>query len=236
MDFKRKRVRVLVDAWSMIAQGKVSSREGVVELLKKLYEESGVDPLRGASKPADLYEKDLMSLYIIGKYGLGLDKDLSPEVFERIFTVEHRYEKAAEALMKSGDPQAAREGVLKALEGMDINGSLMARVLRFVFTLHYYGFITREEFEKALRNAYKAFPELEDTIRRFAKFYIAYRIGEEISRGSVRSKIELDVLRNKVALDVGIPRAVPRLGYVIDVAKAFFVVPKKILQLKDKRS
>ena len=236
MDFKRKRIRVLVDAWSMIAQGKAKTREEVIELLKKLYEENGVDPLRGASKPADLYEKDLMSLYIIGKWGLGLDKDLPPEVFERIFTVESRYEKAAEALINYEDPHEVRDKVTSALRGLQLDGPIMARILRFAFTLHYYGFLDRKEFEKALRNAYKAFPELEDTIRRFAKFYIAYRIGEELVKGSVKNKLELDVLRNTVALEVGIPKAVPKLGYVIDVAKAFFTLPKKILQLKNKKS
>ncbi|RLG77651.1 MAG: hypothetical protein DRO12_01590 [Thermoprotei archaeon] len=234
MDFKRKRIRVLVDAWSMIAQGKVKTREEVIELLKKLYEENGVEPLRGASKPADLYEKDLMSLYIIGKWGLGLDKDLPLEVFERIFTVESKYEKAVEVLIKYEDPHEVRDKVTRILSQLD--GPIMARILRFAFTLHYYGFLDRRDFEKALRNAYKAFPELEDTIRRFAKFYIAYRIGEELAKGSVKNKLELDVLRNTVALEVGIPKAVPKLGYIIDVAKVFFTLPKKILQLKDKKS
>ncbi len=234
MDFKRKRVRVLVDTWCEIILRNIRTREEAVELLKSMYEHSSVTPIKGASTPPDLFDKEMISLYIVGKYGLGIDKEVPPEVIDNIFGFEKRLERFVELVKKvesydelcREDPELCKE----------LSDNFIARALRYAFTLTYFGFAKDEEFRSILKKLYALLPQFADTVRRFAKFYIAFKVGEMIHRGELRNKMDVGIAKNTIALDLSIPNAVPNNRYIIEVAKNFFRLPTRILNELSRRS
>ncbi len=228
MDIRRKRIRVLVDTWSDIMRSGIESREKAIEILQKVYSEAGIEPIRGASNPPDLYDKEMISLYIIGKWGLGIDKELPPEFFEKVFWKEVLIERALNVL----DSVDSEEELYQKLPDIRdvLDDGFVARMLRFAFTLYYFGFETEERFRTVLQKVYKLLPRFEETIRRFAKFFIAYKMGERIERNEIKNKMELNIEKNLLALELSIPKAVPSNSYVVEVAKHYFTLPKKLIE------
>lgn len=226
MDLRRKRIRVLVDTWSEIMLNDVRDRERAVELLKKLYSEAGIDPIRGASTPPDLFDKEMISLYIIGKWGLGIDQEVPREQLEKLFPLEIAIDRFVEKILSSDDPSKICEEEKEFCQSLD--DSKVARILRFAFTKMYFGFGTEEEFRRVLKALYQALPSFEETIRRFTKFFIAYKIGEMIARGAIKTKMEMSLAKNTLALELSIPKAVPSNKYILEVAKHYFQIPERI--------
>ncbi len=71
-DIYKPKVKALTDIWSIIMQKPDSyNREKAKILLEEKYKKEGILPFRGFNAN-DVYEKELSSLYVIGKYGLGL--------------------------------------------------------------------------------------------------------------------------------------------------------------------
>ncbi|MEM1526184.1 MAG: DUF2192 domain-containing protein [Ignisphaera sp.] len=226
MNLKRKRVIALVNAWSRIVKENITSREQVKEVLQRCYEELDVEPIRGSSSSPDLYDKDIVSLYIVGKWGLGIDKDLSREIFKNIFNLEIVIEKIVDKIQKSSSYEELCKEDSKLCESLD--DKLVARILRYMFTLYYFGFIDRTIFAQFMRKAYLVLKPMEDTIKRFAKFVIAYEVGKKMVENEIKSKIELNMEKNAVALDLGIPNALPSIGYILEVTKHFFEIPQNL--------
>lgn len=226
MNMKRKRVIALVNAWSKIVKDNITSREQVKEVLQKCYEELGVEPIRGSSSSPDLYDKDMVSLYVIGKWGLGIDKELSKEVFEKIFSTEIAIENIVNVINKTSSYEEFCKEDAELCKSLD--DKLVARVLRFMFTLYYFGFIDRAAFAQFMRKIYTVLKPMEDTIKRFAKFVIAYEVGKKIAENEIKTKIDLNMEKNAVALDLGIPNALPSVGYILEVAKHFFEIPQNL--------
>lgn len=227
MNIRRKRIMALVNTWSKIVRDNIVSRGQAVEILRKCYEELGVEPIRGASLSHDLYDKDMGSLYIVGKWGLGIDKELSKEVLENLFSTELRIEHVVEKIQRvSSFDELCKED---ADTCKSIDDKLTARILRFVFTLYYFGFIDRTMFIQLIRKIYSVLKPAEETVRRFARFIIAYEVGKKIAESEIKSRIDLNMAKNTVALDIGIPNALPSLSYIIEVAKHFFELPQDLI-------
>ncbi|MEM3284890.1 MAG: DUF2192 domain-containing protein, partial [Fervidicoccaceae archaeon] len=87
----RKKISVAIDILSEISEKMIADRDKVIKLLKEKYEEYRISPFRGIAQPEDLYDKEMATLYVVGKYGMGLDEDY-PEIFERVFEKEKKYE------------------------------------------------------------------------------------------------------------------------------------------------
>ncbi|MEM4908563.1 MAG: DUF2192 domain-containing protein [Ignisphaera sp.] len=227
MNIKRKRVAVIVNAWSRIVKENISTREQAVEILKKSYEEMGIEPIRGSSTSPDLYDKDMASLYIIGKFGLAINEELAKEAIENIFSIEVMLEKVVDIVknVESYD-QLCKEypGICKILDD-----KLVARLLRYIFTMYYFGFIDRSSFFELLKKTYVVLRPLEETIKRFTRFVIAYEVGKKISENEIKNKTSLNMVKNMIALDIGIPHTLPSTRYVIDVAKHFFEIPQDLI-------
>ncbi|MEB3798466.1 MAG: DUF2192 domain-containing protein, partial [Caldisphaeraceae archaeon] len=91
-DNLEKRKSVLMDLWSDIVSlwentpCKVD-RDSIVDMLKLKYKKENIEPIRGASEPRDLFDKELTSLYVLGKYGMGLEVQY-PDLFDKVFKVE----------------------------------------------------------------------------------------------------------------------------------------------------
>jgi len=228
IDMKRARVQLIIDCWSRILRGEARSRDDVARILKELYEKHKVEPIRGVSKPADIYDKEIASVYVIGKYGLGLDQEIdSSEDLRNIFSIEIDAENLVKLMIRG----KTRKEICEEWKDLcsKLNEFLILRSLRFAFTMMYFDFLSKEDFNKFLRKLYEEFQEYGETIRRIAKFYLAYRLGEILSKNEAINKIDFDIKRNILGLELGIPRAVPGPRYVIDVAKHFFNLPKSVV-------
>ena len=225
MDIRRKRLKVLVDVWGHVIGREKISREDLIELLKKEYEKNGVEPFRGAAKPQDIYEKDLIALYVVGVYGLGLREEYS-ELISRLFEPEERYEKACDVLYSEEDPDKAREKVIELL-GKQPDSLLLSKIFRVEILKHYFGFIEEDRMSRILVNMLRAFPEEEATVRRLAKFYIAYKIGLAILRGEIRDWVTKEAYKQALAIELKNIRGIPDDTYVAKIISSIFGVKRE---------
>jgi len=226
VNIKRKRVKAYVDALGELLMNNEPSRELAINLVKKALERENVEPLRGASKPDDIYEKELISLYINGSRGLGI-KDEYKDLFEKVFHKEIKYDRIVQVLLSSNSPAKARETILELLP--EISEVDVAKILRYALTLYYLDFEKAELVIDVIRKLKDAFPEHEDTIRRFTKFFIAVKLADEISSGSIRNRVEKEIRKQLLSIKTGIEKSTPSDDYVVKVAKVVFNIPAKTL-------
>jgi len=223
----RKRVEVVTD---LIAEALEEGwdRERLKKEMYKRYEEHGISPLRGIALPPDILDKELATVYVISKYGLGLDEELRD-----LLEFERKLERAAEAILEKG--KDAREQVTSELGPIDSN--LLSRIFRVVFTSVVLGFKDEEELIRLLHRALETFPDMENTIRKYARFYVAFRVAEAIAKGEVRSRMEKEALKQSLALRVGLPKVIPDDNYIYKIAKEVFKIPeerlRKVLKVKE---
>ncbi|MGB9828014.1 MAG: DUF2192 domain-containing protein, partial [Thermosphaera sp.] len=104
----KRRIQVAVSILSELSKrtGELT-RPYVVEFLRKTYERQGLQPIRGKALPQDIYDKEMATIYVVGKHGLNLHEEY-PELFEKVFYLEESYEKAVENVLK-GDFETARK-------------------------------------------------------------------------------------------------------------------------------
>jgi len=225
----RKRIQVAVDLLNSIITSKDNlTRQDVVNLLRKTYEKHRLKPLKGKANPPDLYDKEMASLYVVGKYGLALHEEF-PEFFNNIFYKEEAFEKALQYIMNDEFEEAKR--VLKEISPLNVvDSNTVARMLRIPFTKLLLGFITENEFSEILLKTMKAFPEEERTVKNYVKFYIAFKVAEAIYSGEVKSREYKEALKNALAIRLGFPRVVPSDEYVLTIAKDVFNIPDQILE------
>ena len=228
-DLKR-RLALLVDLWNEIIimwdSGKEVTRDDVIEMLREAYRKEKLSPLRGASMPEDIYEKELASLYVVGKHGMGLHEQY-PELFDKLFHDIMRFEQAIKILLTE-DPETARAKV-KALLG-DVNDNVLARMLRVKLAEVYFGFSSHESMVNTLKAIAKALPDKERLAVKYARFYIAFRVAEEIHKGTIRDRISKEAMKQALALELGITRgAIPDDKYIEKIAVEVFKVPRRIL-------
>ncbi len=226
----QRRLATLMDLWNEIIalweQGKRLSREDVVRMLRDAYTREGLSPLRGASLPEDIYDKEMASLYVVGKHGMGLE-NMYPDLFDEIFHNEIKYEKAIAALLTE-DPETARVKIGALLGTLDDN--TIARTLRLKFTEVYFGFADEESLVNLIKALIRAFPEKERIAVKYARFYIAFKIASAIYRGDVRNRITKEALKQATALSLdGLQGVIPDDNYIYKIAtEVFNVKPSRL--------
>ncbi len=226
MNAKRKRVKAYVDAISELIMDPAPSRDKATELVRKHLEMEGVEPFRGASKPEDIFEKELISLYIIGVRGLGIREDYE-EVFNTVFSKEVKYEEIIKILTSDLPIEKVRDCIKSLMPS--ITEADVAKILRFALTLYYLDFEPYEFVTKAIRRMLEALPEFEDTVRRFTKFFVAVKLAEEISAGSISNRVEKEIRKQLISLETGVPKSTPSDSYVAKVAAVTYEVPERVL-------
>jgi len=229
VDVKR-RLSTLIDLWNEVItlwdSGKKISRDRLVDMLRESYKREGLSPLRGASLPKDIYEKELISMYVVGKYGMGLENQY-PELFDSLFPDIVRYEEAIRVLL-TNSPEEARDKIKLLLGNMDDN--TIARMFRVKLTEAYFGFAEHRVVLNLIKALSKAFPEKEKITVKYTRFYIAFRVAEAIASGEVRDRISKEALKQALALDIGIEKGIiPDDRYIEKIASEVFRVPKRIL-------
>ncbi len=228
----QRRLSLLMDLWNEIISawesGDDLSREKVVRMLRDAYVKEKLSPLRGASLPQDIYEKELASLYVVGKHGMGLE-ELYPKLFDRVFTDEIRYDKVISILLTE-DPETARDKII-ALMGGRLDDNTIARMFRLKFTEVYFGFSDEESLINLLQAFVKAFPEKEKLAVKYARFYIAFKVASAIYRGEVRDRITKEAMKQASALAFSqFQGAIPDDRYIEKIASEVFGVRKNTLK------
>lgn len=225
----KRRIQVAVNILSELTKrSKEMTRSSAIELLRKTYEKQGLQPIRGKALPPDIYDKELATIYVVGKYGLNLHEEY-PDLFERIFYLEEAYEKAIDYILKS-DYETARK-ILKenSVSGV-IDSNTIARMLRIPLTKLILGFLKEEEFAKILNKTMDAFPEEESTVHKYVKFFVAFKLAEMIYRGEVKSKEYKEALKKALAIRIGFPKATPSDDYVKSIAESVFELKEEDLE------
>ncbi len=228
----KRRLGILFDVWEEVIgvwerEGGIT-RERVVEIMREYYEREGVSPIKGASNPPDLYDKELASLYVVGKHAWGLDAS-HPDLFDTVFGEEVKYEEAIKALL-SDEPQRARLKV-QAILGRPLDDNTIARMLRLKLTEAYFGFSHHDTFKTLLKRLVEAFPEHRKTASKYARFYIAFRIAEAIQKGEVRDRITKEAMKQALALEFSwLDKVLPDDAYIKKIAEEVFHIPRRILE------
>jgi len=227
----KRRIAVLMDVWRDLIdeweRGGHLSRSRVVDMLRSTYEREGISPLKGAANPPDLYEKEMASLYVVGKHGMGLEREY-PELFDSVFSDEIRFEQAIEVLL-SEEPDRARMKV-QALLGGSIDDNIVARMLRLKLTEVYFGFSNPDSFKLLLKRFTEAFPEHRRVASKYARFYIAFRVADAIQKGEVRDRITKEALKQALALELSwLDKILPDDSYIRKIAEEVFHLPRRIL-------
>jgi len=225
----------VLDLWE--SEGRSLSRDDVVRILRDSYRSARISPIKGASSPPDLFDKEMASLYVVGKYGMGLDVQY-PDLFNEIFSREVRYEQAIAALLTES-PERAKEKVTILLGGR-VDDNEIARMLRLKLTEVYFGFTREESLLELLRALVNAFPEKEKLTSKYARFYIALKVARAIASGEARDRLTKEAIKQATALKISwLKRAIPDDNYIATIASEVYGVPKRILkdvlQLNGKR-
>lgn len=228
MNIKRLRIMAAVNVWGEILRSNILNREDVINIMKDVYKKMNVEPIRGASSPSDIYDKEMITIYIIGKWGLGLDEEVPIEIINSLFDKEMLFEKLYNNIIQASTRDEACRNIEEICKS--INEAFIARVLRFIFTLYYFSFIDYKNMIALIKKLYTLFPEFQETTRRFVKFVIAYEVGSRISSGKIRNDMELSMAKNIIALDIGIPKALPSTNYIVEVSRHFFTLQENILK------
>lgn len=224
----KKRIQIIVDILGdLVKKADKIDRKHVVEIIRRTYERNKLSPLRGKALPPDIYDKEVASLYVVGKYGLALDEEY-PELFDKVFYLEKSYENAIQKIIE-GRIDEAREILKQVSPTGVIDSNTVARMLRTAFTRILLGFMGEEEFAKILVKTKEAIPEEERTVRNYVRFYIAFRVAEAIYRGELRNKMYKEAFKRALALRLGFPRVVPSDDYIAIIAKEVFSVNDNVL-------
>jgi hypothetical protein len=223
----RKKITVAIDLLGSLTGEEELDRDSAVAALKNSYEKTRLSPFRGSAFPEDIYDKEMATLYVVGKYGMGIDNDF-PELFEKIFGKEKVYEKALEILLSDADAEEKRSRI-ESLLGREPDSNEIARILRIIFTKIVLGFDDEERIVRALHEAIKAFPEHENDIKKYARFYIGFRIAEMIATGEIRSKVDKEARKQALNLKMGLGKVMPDDAYIYNIARNVFKVPKQKL-------
>ncbi len=223
----RKRIKVIINILGDALNKRGLTREELIDYVKEVYNKQGLQPIRGKAIPPDLYDKELASLYVVGKYGLGLDIDY-PEFFKKIFYKELLFDKAVDYILNN-DYGSAREVIIELSPENTINSNTLARMLRIAFTRTLLGFMDEKEFIKLLKKSVEAFPEEERTIRNYVRFYVAHKVAEGIYRGSIRNRVTKEAYKQAFAAKAGFPKTTPSDEYILVIAREVYSIPDHVL-------
>ncbi len=218
-EFHKERIVVAQEIWSMILKGEVKTRGELLTQLYKLYNRYGIAPLRGKAGGAQLYDKEAITVYVIGKYGLGLVEEVPQTTLRTIFDKEVLYDKLYEKFKESGDVPK---------EVLSLDDDDMFRFLRYAFTATVLGFEPEATFISLMQKMYR-FEQLRTKVRRYARFYVAFRVAEDIARGKIRSAFAKELTKASYAAKLGIDKAMPDDLQIFVIASKVFGVPEERL-------
>ncbi|RLF16138.1 MAG: hypothetical protein DRJ66_03480 [Thermoprotei archaeon] len=222
-DLYGDRIEACIDIWGRILDGEIKERAEARDVLERYYQERNIEPIRGKTK-IEIFDKELITLYIVGKYGLGVSEEL--DTIRSIFELEEKCENAFFRILKGDNVR----DVMNEVFGVNDEPSLIFRVLRFGLTLMLLGFIEEDKFLTVLNKMVDAYEDLKDRFRGFARFYIALKIGEAIALGKVRNSVEKEALKHTLCLKLGFSKSAPPDEMIYDMTRSIFKVNDSLLK------
>lgn len=206
-----RRIEACLELVSRALKGEITTREEAVRELERLYRSRGVEPIRGWTK-INIFDKEMCTVYVVAKYGLGLDAEEYRDFYEKILGLELRAERAAERI-KAGEGANA---VIEELGSADEN--MVFRIARLEATAALLGFKPEEGLAQLLNRLNELFPELSRKIAGFKKFYIAFRVAQSIAEGRVRTRLEKEALKQALCVKFKAEKAAPSDEFIREVA------------------
>ncbi|MEM2287462.1 MAG: DUF2192 domain-containing protein [Sulfolobales archaeon] len=213
----RAYINVVADLIAELGAGNNVSREWVIRELKKALEETRVEPFRGIRYSSEVYEKELISLYIVATRILRLPIKRFGKVLEDIFSNEICLDKVATVIKKHKDFSGVRAAIDSYLVSVD--EVVLSKIIRFITTEYYLDLIDENEALRSISNLVKAYPEFSDRFGRMVKFFIAIVVGSKISSSEIRSRMDLEMKKKALTIALGLSGGAPSNEYIIDVAK-----------------
>lgn len=206
-----KRIDASLDLISRALRGELRSREDLVLELEKIYVQRGIEPIRGRTK-INIYDKELCTVYVIAKYGLGLDTDSYRDFYEKFLSTELRAEKAAERLLAGESEKAVAEEV-----GI-VDENSVFRIARLEATAVLLGFKGDERLAALLARIEEIFPHLTQKIYGFKRFFIAFSVAQAIAEGKVTTRFEKEALKHALCIRFNASKAAPSDELIKDIA------------------
>jgi len=219
----KKKVSVLMEIWGLITALKDLDREKIIDLLREKYEENEVKPFRGF-KAENLYEKELISLYVIGKYGLNIYDEYKDYV-EEVFFLEETLDSLAQEIHSS----KSREEVIKYLSSLG-DKEKISRLLRLIFTKIIFNFEKEEVIINVMRKINDT--NIEDyvhTAKSFSRFYTAFMIAESIAKNQIKNKVFMDAMKKAIAVKIGFKYPLPKDEYIELILNEVFDIKRSSL-------
>ncbi|MCX8184325.1 MAG: DUF2192 domain-containing protein [Sulfolobales archaeon] len=213
----RAYINTIADMVAEIEAGNTVDRDWTVEELRKALKEVRVEPFRGIKHSEEVYEKELLSLYIVATRILRLPLKKFGNTFEEVFSNEVNLNRVATILKKRRDIQDVRTTIEKYLGVVDEVS--LSKIIRYVTTEYYLDLINEDEAMRSIGNIIKIFPEFEDRFSRMTKFFIAVLLGSKIVSNEIKSKLELEMQKKAMIINLGLRSGAPSDEYIIDVTK-----------------
>jgi len=218
----RDRVEACNEVLARVLAERLSDREKVVDLLRESYERRGIEPLRGWSA-YNLYDKEMALLYVLGKYGLGLDWSEYPYL-SSVFWKEEAYERAYRDIL-AGVPV---EEALRSRVG-EASQEAVFRVLRLAVSLVVMGFEPEDNLAKAFHASMRDLEQYRHNFFTFMRFYVALRTAERIAMGEIRSRREKEAFKLSLCLRMGAQGMAPPDELIRLIARSVFKVSERRL-------
>ncbi len=227
---KRARLRAYVNAIADLVgereSGRSVGRELAIGILRKSLEEFKVEPFRGVRFSDDIYDKEMMSLYIVAKYILRIPVTL----FGDVFVNEILLDRTSLVIRNSSEPGEVRSTVEKYLGKAD--EVTLSKLIRYITTEYYLDLIGEEVALRSVRNLINAFPEHSENFKRMCKFFIAVVLGSKIVSDEIRSKIDLEIRKKALAINLGLSGGAPSNEYIIEVTRIAYGNAGSLARLK----
>lgn len=206
-----KRVEVCLDLISKALRGEIGSRDELIRELERAYARLNIEPIRGRSK-INIYEKEMCTVYVVAKYGVGLDPNEYRDFYDKYLYVELKAEKAAERL-RAGEGERA---IIEEMGSADEDA--VFRVARLEATAVLLGFKSDDDLAALLEAIEKAFPNLVQKINGFKKFFIAFKVAQALLSGNVTNRLEKEALKHALCIKFNAVKAAPSDEFIREIA------------------
>ncbi len=230
----KNRIEAVTEIWSKIMRNEVSTRNQLEELVYIVYKQKGVEPFRGLSK-VRIYDKEIATVYIVGKYGLGVVDGELANALKGLFSVEIACDEIY-SFLKSRNFQLSNNDDLEQLKKMVDNEALGPkteergfRLLRYVFTGTIMRFFSEDDFVGTYKALAAAFPDLASRFMRYVRFYVAFKVAEDIALGNIKKVDEKKIMKYAHCLRLNLTKCVPHDKLIREIALKVYKVPKRTL-------
>lgn len=232
---KRSRLRVYInviaDVMTELEAGTDISRDWVVRELRRALEEAQVEPFRGIRHSDEVYEKELISLYIVATRILRLSLRKFESALRDVFSNEINLDRVVTVVKKHKDPSGIRSTIESRLGGAD--EVTLSKVIRFITTEYYLDLVSEDDAVKTVGNLIRAYPEFSDRFGRMVKFFVAIIVGSKMVSSEIRSRMDLEMKKKALTINLGLSGGAPSNGYIVDVARIAYGSGGNIRRLID---